>query len=436
MNLPSPARILACAGVCLLAVAASDARAQERPIAFTGATILPVTGPAIPNGTLVVQRGKIVAVGANVVIPADAERRDAGGKVIMPGIVDTHSHVGQVSGADGSGSVQPDVRALDSINPNHKGFGKARAGGVTTVNVMPGSGFVMSGQTLYLKLRPAGTVEGMMYRFADGAPLGGMKMANGTNPLRGTAGFSGTRAKTAAMARAAFTAARPYCKGKRTPRDLGKDALCEILDGRRMVHFHSHRADDIATALRLRREFGFRLTLHHVTEGYKVADLIAAEKVGASAIVLDSPGGKLETMDTVLTMVPTMDRAGVLTSFHSDDPIIDSRFLMREAGLAVRAGMARERALMALTINGARQLDLADRVGSLEVGKDADFLILSGDPLSVYTKVEQTWIEGAMVFDRTRAEDLLLATGGYGAGGDGVASHVLEQEAHGMEQTQ
>jgi len=424
------------AGVAIAAAAAgaSPAAAQDRAIAFTGARILTMAGEAVEDGTLVIKDGKILAVGANVAIPADAERRDAKGRVIMPGIVDTHSHIGQVAGADGSGPIQPDVRAMDSIDPMSSTIAKARAGGVTTANIMPGSGHLMSGQTFYMKLRKGRTIEDIAFQMKDGAALGGMKMANGTNPM-GRSGFPGTRAKSAALVREVLTEAKAYCAGDRKKRDIGKEALCEVLSGERLVHFHSHRADDIMTVLRLKQEFGFNVLLQHGTETWKIADELAKAGVPVSNITLDAPGGKLETMDLRMDNAGILERAGVLVSIHSDDAIVDSRMMLREAALAVRGGMSRDGALRALTINGARQMKLDARVGSLEPGKDADFLVLDGDPLSAYSHVLETWVEGDKLFDRSKPEDLLMATGGFGAGSPmDVAHHHWEiAEAEGAE---
>jgi imidazolonepropionase-like amidohydrolase len=417
------------AGVAIAAAAAgaSPAAAQDRAIAFTGARILTMAGEAVEDGTLVIKDGKILAVGANVAIPADAERRDAKDRVIMPGI-------GQGAGADGSGPIQPDVRAMDSIDPMSSTIAKARAGGVTTANIMPGSGHLMSGQTFYMKLRKGRTIEDIAFQMKDGAALGGMKMANGTNPMGGS-GFPGTRAKSAALVREVLTEAKAYCAGDRKKRDIGKEALCEVLSGERLVHFHSHRADDIMTVLRLKQEFGFNVLLQHGTETWKIADELAKAGVPVSNITLDAPGGKLETMDLRMDNAGILERAGVLVSIHSDDAIVDSRMMLREAALAVRGGMSRDGALKAITINGARQMKLDARVGSLEPGKDADFLVLDGDPLSAYSHVLETWVEGDKLFDRSKPEDLLMATGGFGAGSPmDVAHHHWEiAEAEGAE---
>lgn len=417
--------------VLLCAVAPAINAQSNTTQAFVGAEIIPISGPPIQNGVLVVSRGKIVAVGtrAGTAIPNGANVVDVSGKVIMPGLIDTHSHIGGGSGADGSGPIQPETRILDSINVRDNSLMRARAGGITTVNVMPGSGHLSSGQTLYLKLRNGKIVDDLLIKDAQGNIAGGLKMANGTNSIRtgGSGPFPGTRAKSASLVREQFVKAQEYrqkvqrAKGDATklpPRDLAMETLVEAMEGKRVVHFHTHRHDDILTALRLAKEFGFRIVLQHVSEGWKVADEIAAAKAPASIIVVDSPGGKLETVDVSYQTGAALEKVGVLVGFHTDDYITDSRLFLREAGLAVRAGMSREKALYAMTLAGARMLEVADRTGSLEVGKDADFIVMSGDPLSIYSKVLQTYVEGAKVFDRSRPEDRLFAVGGYGAGRD------------------
>jgi imidazolonepropionase-like amidohydrolase len=423
------------AAACAAALAAWSLTCAPAAVrAFTNATLIPVAGLAVEGGTLVIDGTKIAAVGSAgaTPVPAGAEVVDCTGKTIMPGLVCTHSHIGQVEGADRSAPIQPEVRALDAIDVLDPSFKRARAGGITTANIMPGSGHLLSGQTVYVKLRDGKTIEEVAVRTADGAIAGGIKMANGTNSIR-DAPFPGTRGKSAALVRQQFVKAQAYReklarkaaadtpeepgdKPQGPDRDLALEALVEILDGKRVVHHHTHRHDDILTVLRLKDEFGFRVVLHHVSEAWKVADQIAAAGVPCSIIYLDSPGGKLEARDIEWRNGAELEKRGVLTAIHTDDPINDSRWFLRNAALGVRAGMSREKTLEALTLAGAQMLDLGERTGSLEPGKDADFIILSGDPFSISTRVLETWVEGTRVFDLENPDDRLFAEGGFGAG--------------------
>lgn len=417
--------------VCLLVLlACATAQAQDPPQAYIGARIIPIGAPEIENGVLLVENGKIVAVGAAGAtrIPDDAARIDVRGKIIMPGLIDTHSHVGGGWGGDSSAPIQPDVRVLDSINVRDAGFQKAQAGGLTTMNIMPGSGHLLSGQTIYIKNNDGHTIEDLAIHDASGKILGGMKMANGTNSQKGPP-FPGTRSKSAALVRQKYVKAQEYkrkiaeAKGdpeKMPERDLEMEGLVEVLEGKRVVHHHTHRNDDIMTVLRLQKEFGFKVVLHHVSEAWKVADEIAAAKAPCSVILVDSPGGKIEAANMAMNTGAILEKAGVLVAFHTDDPITDSRLFLRSAALAVRAGMSREKALEAMTIAGAKMLELDNRIGSLQTGKDADFIVLSGDPLSVYSHVLETYVEGKRVFDLANPADRLYAVGGYGAGHDQV----------------
>lgn len=411
--------------------------AQAPPLAFRGATIFPVDDRIIHDGVLLVHNGKVVAVepSASASIPADAVVVDLTGKAIIPGMVDTHSHIGEVAGGDWSATLHPDVRVLDGIDMRNDTFKKALAGGITTVNIMPGSGHLMSGQTVYLKLRPATNIHGMLF-CTD--PLndvcGGMKMANGTNSI-GDKPAPGTRAKSAALVRQLFVKAQNYkakiAAAKDDPekmptRDLEMEALVQVLDGKRVVHHHTHRHDDIMTVLRLQKEFGFRVVLQHAIDAWKVVDEIAKAKIPCSIIIVDSPGGKQEILDLKFETAGILEKAGVTVAFHTDDGITDSRLFLRMAALGVRAGMSRGKALEALTLAGAKMMDLDNRIGSLKPGKDADFVILSGDPFSTYTKVEQTWIEGVKVFDRSNPDDLKYATGGFNVFRGAMNSHGCE----------
>lgn len=427
-------RIFTILGVLLLFFSFSM-QAQDRPHVFEGAEIMPITGDPIQNGVLVVQNGEITAVGAagSVSIPGNAERIDVSGNVIMPGLVDTHSHIGEGDGGDRSAALHPDVRILDTINPRSKTFRKAAAGGLTSINIMPGSGLLMSGQTVYVKPKPANTIEEMLIVVDEETGIyGGVKMANGTNPLR-SGGTPGTRAKSAALVREKYVQAQEYKQKieeadgdpeKMPSRDLQMETLVEVLEGKRIVHNHTHRHDDILTAIRLADEFGYRMVLQHVSEAWKVADEIAASGYPASIIQLDSPGGKLEATDIRDKNGAYLEKAGADFAYHTDDPIVDSRFFLRSAAIGMREGLSREKALEALTMAGARMMDIDHRVGSLEPGKDADFIILSGDPLSVYTHVEQTWVEGEKIWDRSNPEDREYATGGYDIFPFGSNTHI------------
>ncbi|MBN8599211.1 MAG: amidohydrolase family protein [Planctomycetes bacterium] len=450
-------KIHLCSVLAGLALASAAALAQEKSTAFVGARIIPIASagkasPEIERGVVLVKDGKIVSIAA---IEKDVEYKapdgttviDCTGKWIMPGIVDTHSHVGGIGGADNSATIQPSVRISDSLNPFDSGYRRVVAGGLTTINVMAGSGHLLSGQTVYLKMRmfdgePASRMEELAYKDERGNLMGGMKMANGTNSLREPP-FSGTRGKSAAMVREAYIKAQEYqkkwkdydakvaaaktdeekAKLKPPARDLGMDGLVEVLEGKRIVHHHTHRADDIATVIRIAREFGYKVVLHHTSEAWKIPEEIAqAQKdgvvLGCSIIQIDSPGGKLEAAEKTFATGGVLERAGVRVGHHTDDWINDSRLFLRCAAIGVRAGMTREGALRGLTLSGAEMLGLEKQIGSLEAGKDADIVILSGDPFSVYSHVEQTWVEGRKVFDRTNAKDKLHATGGFGAGRD------------------
>jgi imidazolonepropionase-like amidohydrolase len=419
-------------------VSLGDAPANAKVVAYKGARIHTAAGTPIENGILVVQQGKIVAVGGpDTQIPADAAIVDLTGKTIIPGLVDTHSHIGiwprpyvpaNSDANEGSGALQPALRALDAIQPDDPGIRMAVAGGVTTANIMPGSGNVIGGQTLYVKLR-GNTVEAM--RLIPGKVLGGLKMANGENPKNFNFTRSkmppATRMKLAALQREEFVKAREYQKKWAAYREKAKtdtaatppdvdvemEPLVEVLERKRTVHFHSHRADDLMTAVRLSEEFNFELVLQHCTEGYRIVDELAKRKTWVSLTLLDSPGGKPEAAGLLEENAAVLAKAGVKVAINTDDLITESRFLLRTGSIAVRGGMSVDEALQALTINPAEMLHLENRLGSLEMGKDADFVVLSGEPFSIYTHVLETFIDGERRFDRSQQRDWSYQTGGF-----------------------
>ena len=434
------------ASVCLLALLAGRASAQPdgEGILIDHATIYTAkdgeTAP-IKDAKLVVKGGKIVGVykagdkSAEVVNAKKFTVIDGTGLVVIPGLVDTHSHIGlypkpsvpaHADGNEMSGPVQPGVRAIDAIWPDDPGIRMAQAGGVTTANIMPGSGNVIGGQTLYVKLRGTSADEMRVTgKSGEVEILGGLKMANGENPkgygrTKQQAPF--TRMKIAQLQREQFVKAKEYqAKRKadpaKTPRDLGLDPLVEVLEKKRTVHFHCHRADDLLTAIRISEEFGFELVLQHATEGYRIAPLLAEKKIAVSLTLVDSPGGKAETMGLLDENAAELTKVGVRVTVNTDDYITESRFYLRTVAHAVRGGLTPAEALRCVTSNAAKVLHLDHRLGTLEAGKDADFVILSGEPTSVYTQVVATYIDGKPVFDRTKPSDRAYQVGGFAKAG-------------------
>ena len=443
--------LIPCLGTWILKPTTLSAQTVEqlpkndaKPVVFINCTIYPGTdAELIENGCLAISDGKIQFVGSVDEFKKLAEANqyvkvDLKGDIIIPGLVDTHSHIGvyprphvggHQDGNEMSGPVQAGVRAIDSFMPDDPGIRMALTGGVTTANVMPGSGNVIGGQTVYVKLR-GHTVEDMRItgRLTNGTEiLGGLKMANGENPKgygRNKQQAPFTRMKVAALQRETFLKAREYQakwkqfqaggKGGTPPdRDLALEPLVEVLEHKRTVHFHCHRADDLMTAIRISEEFGFEIVLQHATEGYRIADILAKKKIPASLTLIDSPGGKAETIGLLEENAAILEKAGVSVAINTDDFITESRFLLRTGAIAVRGGMSEISALKSLTSIPAKLMHLEHRLGSLEPKKDADFAILSGKPFSAYTQVLATYIEGQKVFDRSTKRDWAYQAGGF-----------------------
>jgi imidazolonepropionase-like amidohydrolase len=381
-------------------------------IAITGGRVVPVVGEPIESGTVVLTDGTITAVeGPGYAPPADAEVVDASGKWVLPGFVDAHVHLGVSEEAEGwAGSdsnertapVTAQVRALDAINPAETGFRDAIAGGVLTVNVNPGSANAIGGQTAAIRCWGR-TVEDMVLRSPSG-----MKSALGENPKRvygERKEMPSTRLGTAAVIRSALVDAANYLHKQEsaerpgeTPRDLKLEALGRVLRGEIPWRQHCHRADDIATALRIAEEFGYKLVIDHGTEAHLMADKIAAAGVPVLIGPLLTSRSKVELRNRSLANPGKLAAAGIEISIITDHPVVPIHFLIHQATLAVKEGLDPITALRAITINPARVIGVDDRLGSLTVGKDADVVIWSGDPLDVMSRAEIAYQAGREIY--------------------------------------
>jgi imidazolonepropionase-like amidohydrolase len=429
-HLRTAAAFLALAAVVGWPGAAARVRGQAAAsgvVAIRNATLLTVTGGTIDAGTIVLQNGKIAALGANVAVPAGAEVIDATGKFVSPGLIDAHSHIANDDINEGGTSVSSMVGMGDVNNPNDIDIYRDLAGGTTTANILHGSANAIGGKTLVIKLRYGKTrPEEIVF---DGA-LPGIKFALGENVTqkRGQqrtppARFPTTRQGVDYVMRDAFTRAKAYkkawddynaakAKGQDPlpPRkDLQLDPLVEVLEGKRLVHCHSYRADEILMMIRVADEMGFKVaTFQHVLEGYKVAKEIAAHGAGASTFS-DWWGYKIEAEDAIPYNAAIMTRKGVVVSINSDDAE-QARRLNNEAAKTVRyGGLTDDEALATVTINPAKQLRIDNRVGSLEVGKDADVVIWNHHPLSTEAIVDRAYIDGVVYYDRLKDLDRIAA---------------------------
>jgi imidazolonepropionase-like amidohydrolase len=384
------------------------------------ATVLTVTKGTF-QGSILIRDGKIVEAGEKVSVPDGARVIDAGGGYVMPGIIDCHSHIAADSINEGGVSVSSMVGIEDVLNPDDPDIYRALAGGVTTANILHGSVNPIGGKCMVLKMRWGKDAQGLIF---EGAPPG-IKFALGENVKRmgspGGFGAAGLRYPASRMGvedviREAFTAARAYQKEwsdyqakvdrheQAVPprRDLKLEPLVEVLEGRRYVHAHCYRADEILMLLRVADDFGFKIrTLQHVLEGYKVAKEIAAHGAGASTFS-DWWAYKAEAYDAIPYNAAIMVRKGVLVSVNSDSAEL-MRHLNTEAAKSIKyGGLSETEALSLITINPAKQLGVDQRVGSIEPGKDADLTLFDKHPLLTYAKVEKVFIDGELYFDRDK----------------------------------
>ena len=410
--------------LCLVAGAFAAAALAAPPIVIQNATILTVTKGTF-SGSILIRDGKIAEVGEHLTAPADSQIIDATGKFVMPGIIDCHSHIAADSINEGSVSVSAMVGIEDVLNPEDISIYRALAGGVTTANILHGSANSIGGKCTVVKLRWGKDAHEMVFQGA----MPGIKFALGENPKRAgnpsgqrigaqnvNLRYPATRMGVEDVIREAFTEAKAYqqswkdynekiARGEQAiqpRRDLRLEPLVEVLEGKRFVHAHCYRSDEILMLLRVADEFGFKIrTLQHVLEGYKVAKEIAEHGAGASTFS-DWWAYKLEAFDAIPYNAALMTRKGVVVSLNSDSAEL-MRHLNDEAAKTMKYGGLNEtEALSLITINPAKQLAIDNRVGSIEVGKDADLAIFDKHPLSNFAKVEQVYIDGELYFDRNK----------------------------------
>ena len=387
----------------------------ETSIAITGGRVVPIEGEPVDGGTVLLRDGKIAAVeGPGFTVPDGVEVVDATGKWVLPGFIDAHAHAGVSEEAEGwagqdtnerTSPVTAQVRALDAINPADLAFRDAITGGILAVNVNPGSANPIGGQTAAIKCWGR-TVDEMVLR-----EPAGLKSALGENPKRvygDRKETPSTRLGTAAVIRGAFVEALNYqakldaaerdSDSSPVGRDLKLEALCRVLRREIPWRQHCHRADDIATAMRMAREFGYDLVIDHGTEAYLLADQIAAASIPVIIGPLFTSRSKVELRNRSLANPGRLAAAGVTIAITTDHPVVPIHFLIHQATLAVKEGLDPVTALRAVTINPARIIGCDDRIGSLTAGKDADVVIWSGDPLDVMSRAERAYVDGREIY--------------------------------------
>ena len=370
-------------------------------IAVRGATVHTAAGPPIVNATILVRDGKIVEVGHNVSVPAGATVYDVAGKVIIPGMMDNHSHIG-ASATDLNDYpmvIGPQHRAIDALDLSDPEWKEAVKGGVTTVVTGPGSGENVSGQAIVIKTFGSDLARRIINE------RGGMKFAMGAKSRER---YPSTAMGVAASLRAYLIKTQEYMRawktweddGKKGPppaRDLGYEAMADVLRNKIRVRAHVHSATDVMTLLRLKDEFGFDLELHHSTEAYKLADEIAKRKVSAVVLPL---GPRIGLSEDVMAGPYILWKAGVRIAMHTDHPVIHQKWLRLCAAMAMHYGLPEEEALKTVTINPATIARVGDRIGSIERGKDADFVVLNGPWYEPRSRVDMVFGNGMLIYDR------------------------------------
>lgn len=383
--------------------------------AIINGTVYTMAGRVIEGGTVLIEAGKIRAVGAHLPLPHDAEIIDANHKLVMPGFVDAHTHIGifeqgiGFEGADGNEMTHPatpHLRAIDGINPMDPAFKGAVAGGVTCLTVAPGSANVIGGTAVAIKTWGK-LVDDMVVR--DPA---GLKIAFGENPKRVYSNQKktpSTRMAVASILRENLVAARNYMakmerakddEEKAPDRDLKLEVLVQVLKKEIPLRAHAHRADDITTAIRIAEEFDVDICIEHCTEGHLIADFLGEKKIAAMVGPTLGTRPKIELANTSFSTPGILFRAGVKVALVSDHPVFPVEQLPVQAALVHKAGLPEEETLKAITINPAEIMGIQHRVGSIEPGKDADIIILNGHPFDWRTKVEKTLIDGEIVYER------------------------------------
>jgi imidazolonepropionase-like amidohydrolase len=378
-------------------------RAQGDAILVRGGTIHTATGAPITNGSVLIQAGKIVAVGTNVSAPAGARIIDATGKTVIPGMVDNHSHIGAKSTDlnDSPMLIGPQHRFLDALDWNDPDFQDAVEGGVTTIVTGPGSGENVSGMAVVIKTFGTDYSKRMLLE------KGGMKFAMGP---KGRNRYPATAMGVAANLRQYLIKTQEYMaaqkkweddgkKGNPPARDLGYEAMADVLTHKTYVRAHVHAATDIMTLLRLKDEFGFDLTLHHSTEAYKVAQEVA--KRGVTAVVLPL-GDRIGLSDDAMMGPYILWKAGVKIAMHTDAPVISQKWLRLCAALAMRYGIPDEEALKMVTSNAAEIARVSDHVGTIAAGKDADLVIFNGPWYEPKSRIDYVIGDGQVVYDRSK----------------------------------